>query len=87
MKWMKSEQCDVSEMDGATIIINGQDNSLHVLNETASAIWEVVDSAETEEVVAHMAQKFSGADPETVAEDTRTMLDMMKDKQLIFEKD
>ena len=41
--YIKNAECEVSKMEETVLLMKKDDNSLHVLNETASLVWEHIE--------------------------------------------
>lgn len=82
--YTKNAECDVSMMEDAIIIMKKDDNSLHVFNETASLIWEHIESCSIDDMAKIIMTKYTDVSIDVVMQDINNMINIMLEKNLIF---
>ncbi len=81
--YTKSTQCDVSKMEETIIIMKKDDNSLHVLNETASLIWEHIEDSSVDDIVKAIISKYIDAPVDVVLQDVNKTINILIEKGLL----
>ena len=82
--YTKNPQCDISKMEETVIVMKKDDNSLHVLNETASLIWEYIEDSSINDIVEMIVSKYISAPIDVVLQDVRTTIDSFIAKGLLI---
>ena len=71
------------EVDGETVIISSDSKLMHVLNETGSMIWSLLDeNHDLDSVVQIIAEKFGGSE-EVVRNDLYEFIESLKSLNLL----
>lgn len=82
--YIKNSQCDVSKMEETTIIMKKDDNSLHVLNETATLIWEHIEDSSVDDIAKMIISKYIDAPPvDVVLEEVNKIINSLLEKGLL----
>ena len=81
--YKKNKNCKEAILEGATLIHNGEDNSLHLLNETATVIWNNVEICNINEIVYKIKETYSDVSFEEVVNDVNETIIVMIDKGLL----
>lgn len=82
--YIKNTECDITKMEETTIIMKKDDNSLHVLNETASLIWEHIEDSVVDDIVKMIISKYIDVPPvNVVLEEVNKIIDSLVEKGLL----
>lgn len=80
--YIKNTECEVSQMEEAIVLVKKDDNTLHILNETAAFIWEHIEEDTIEFIVDSICSKFAGVSREVVQQDVETAIGSFVNKGL-----
>lgn len=78
----RGELVQSASSDGWTIYEPATD-SLHVLNDTARAIWELCDGSTTHREMAEAVSELTGLDLESAEQDVRSTLALLAQLNLV----
>lgn len=81
--YIRNTECDVSKMEEASIILKRDNNSLHVLNETASLIWDHIEDSSVDEIVKLIVSKYIDATADVVLQDVNRTISSLVEKGLL----
>lgn len=71
-------------LDNETLLLDSQGDTVHVLNSTAFAIWELCDGKHTvEQMEAAIADQFELPSDHTLSQDIRQTLNLFLEKGLL----
>ena len=74
-------------MDEETIVVDPRSREVHLLNETAARIWDLLESpASLEELCEALADEYEGATPEVVRGEVEGFLKDLGGKGLVSAK-
>jgi hypothetical protein len=76
-------QCTVIELDGRFSVYSSESHTVYTLNDSASAVWSLLDGTRTlDEVVACLAETY-GTDPLELRTDVEQLVaDFVEDRLL-----
>ena len=82
-RWRRVAELPFQTLDEETLVVNPSRREVHLLNETATRVWELCASPQTlEDVVTALADEYDAP-----AEDVRSavveLLDGLRDKSLL----
>lgn len=79
----REDQVVEREIDGSLVLYDHRHQRVHVLNPTASLIWQMCDGRHaTEEITARLATMFP-SEADAIVEDVASLLDMFQSEQLL----
>lgn len=81
--YIKNTECDASKMEETIIVMKKDDNSLHVLNETASLIWENIEDSSVDDIVKDIVSKYIDASADVVLKDVNKTINNLVEKGLL----
>jgi PqqD family protein of HPr-rel-A system len=82
--WRRESALPFQRMDGETIVVDPRLGEVHLFNETASRIWELLETASsTDDLVAALAQEYEGAPDEELRREVETFLSDLGSKGLL----
>jgi PqqD family protein of HPr-rel-A system len=74
-------------MDEETIVVDPRAREVHLLNETAARIWDLLESASSvDEIVEALADEYEGAPPEELRREVEAFLGELGGKGLLASK-
>ena len=82
--YIKNAECEVSKMEETVLLMKKDDNSLHVLNETASLVWEHIENRSVNDIVALIVSKYNNASVDMVLQDVMKTINTLIEKGLVF---
>jgi hypothetical protein len=74
----------VRQSGDETVLVDGERERVHVLNETALALWELCDGETTVEEMVMAATGLFDADRDRLQRDVLDALQAMRDRELIL---
>jgi hypothetical protein len=81
--YTKNTECDVSKMEESIIVMKKDDNSLHILNETASLIWEHIEDSSIDDIVKAIVSKYIDVPDDVVLQDVSNTINSFVQKGLL----
>jgi hypothetical protein len=73
------------EVDGETVIISSDNKFMHILNETASMIWGLLDGNHDQESIAGILAAEFGESVESVMKDLHDCMEKLRALNLLEE--
>jgi hypothetical protein len=83
--YIKNKECEVSKMEESVVLMKKDDNTLHILNETASLIWENIENNNIDEIVIKITTKYN-AETAIVEQDVNQTIEHLLEKKLLFKE-
>jgi len=83
--YRQKENCETSIMQDSVIVIDNDNKSLHVLNETAALIWNCICEKTVEEIAMIISDNYSNINKCEVIEDIKCTINELISKGLIQE--
>lgn len=81
----RSDEVVLTKVENESILFDSTGGTVHVLNSTGAAIWELLDGKKTlEEITKKIAEEFE-ADPAEVRPDVDAFIVELKGKGLLTE--
>jgi hypothetical protein len=74
----------VRQSGDETVLVDGEHERVHLLNETALALWELCDGETTVEEMVMAATGLFDADADRLQRDVLDALQAMRDRELIL---
>jgi PqqD family protein of HPr-rel-A system len=85
--WRRDAALPFQRMDEETIVVDPKSREVHLLNETAARIWELLGTASSvDDLVATLAEEYEGASPEDLRREVQAFLDDLGSKGLAASK-
>jgi PqqD family protein of HPr-rel-A system len=82
--WRREQALPFQRMDEETIVVDPRSREVHLFNETAARIWELLETASsTDELVAALAEEYEGAPDEELRREVETFLSDLGSKGLL----
>ena len=82
--WRRELALPFQRMDEETIVVDPRSREVHLFNETAARIWELLGTASsTDELVAALSEEYEGAPDEELRREVETFLSDLGSKGLL----
>ena len=82
--WSRDPSLPFQRMDEETIVVDPRTREVHLLNETAARIWDLLESpASVEELCEALAEEYDGAPPEALRAEVESFLADLGGKGLL----
>jgi PqqD family protein of HPr-rel-A system len=82
--WCREEALPFQRLDEETIVVDPRSREVHLLNETAARIWELLETASSlDELVEALGEEYDGASPEDLRREVEAFLGDLGAKGLI----
>ncbi len=79
--WIDSQELEENEL----MVCNNQTNFVHILNGTASQIWELAEKEHSQsEIVAFFIEKYPDKNAEIVANEIEKAIEDMLEKKILM---
>jgi len=73
--YRRDEALPYQKLDEETIVVDPRARAVHLFNETAARIWELLETASSvDELVAALADEYEGAAPEDLRREVEAFL-------------
>src|SRR3954454_14134980 len=73
--WRRATALPFQRMDEETIVVDARTREVHLLNETAARIWELLETASSvDQIVETLAGEYEGASPEDLRREAEAFL-------------
>jgi PqqD family protein of HPr-rel-A system len=83
-RWARDPSLPFQRMDDETIVVDPRSREVHLLNETAARIWDLLESARSvDELCAAIADEYEGASPEVLRGEIDVFLNDLGGKGLV----
>ena len=85
--WRRESALPFQRMDGETIVVDPRLGEVHLFNETASRIWELLETASSvDEVAEALEEEYEGAAPGAMRREVAAFLAELGGKGLLLPK-
>jgi PqqD family protein of HPr-rel-A system len=82
--WRREDALPFQRLDEETIVVDPRSREVHLLNETAARIWELLEtSSSVDELVEALGEEYEGASPEDLRREVEAFLGDLGAKGLI----
>jgi PqqD family protein of HPr-rel-A system len=83
--WRRETTLPFQRMDEETLVVDPRSREVHLLNETAARIWELLETASSvDEIVETLAQEYEGSPREDLRREVEAFLSDLGSKGLAF---
>jgi PqqD family protein of HPr-rel-A system len=81
--WRRATALPFQRMDEETIVVDARTREVHLLNETAARIWELLETASSvDQIVEALGEEYEGASPEDLRSEVEAFLEDLGAKGL-----
>ena len=85
--WRRAEALPFQRLEEETIVVDPRSREVHLLNETAARIWELLETASSvDELVEALGDEYEGAPPEELRREVEAFLGELGGKGLLASK-
>jgi PqqD family protein of HPr-rel-A system len=82
--WRRDPTLPFQRMDEDTIVVDARTREVHLLNETAARIWDLLETpSSVDELAAALAEEYEGASPEELRAEVEAFVGELGGKGLI----
>jgi PqqD family protein of HPr-rel-A system len=82
--WRRAEALPFQRLEEETIVVDPRSREVHLLNETAARIWELLQTASSvDELVEALGDEYEGATPEELRREVEAFLGDLGGKGLL----
>ncbi|HSZ83875.1 MAG TPA: HPr-rel-A system PqqD family peptide chaperone [Polyangia bacterium] len=82
--WRRDPALPYQRMDEEAIVVDPRTRQVHLLNETAARIWELLATASSvDDLVATLADEYEGASPDALRAEVETFVSELGGKGLL----
>jgi len=82
--FLREDALPFQRLDEETIVVDPRSREVHLLNETAARIWELLEtSSSVDEIVEVLADEYEGAPPEDLRREVEAFLGDLGSKGLL----
>ena len=85
--WGRDPALPFQRMEEEAIVVNPRTREVHLFNETAARIWELLETASSvDDIVATLAEEYEAASPDELRREVQAFLDDLGSKGLAASK-
>jgi PqqD family protein of HPr-rel-A system len=82
--WRRDPSLPFQRMEEEAIVVDPRQRSVHLLNETAARIWELLEAAHSvDDLVEALADEYEGASPEELRREVEAFVADLSGKGLL----
>jgi PqqD family protein of HPr-rel-A system len=82
--WRRDPTLPFQRMDEDTIVVDARTREVHLLNETAARIWDLLENpASVDELATTLAEEYEGATPDELRAEVEAFVSELGGKGLI----
>ena len=74
----------IQDVDGETLLLDGEGNCIHQLNRTASFVWHLCDGKTSVEDIVRLLIREFDVDEATAAQDVASVVDKLRGLNLLW---
>jgi PqqD family protein of HPr-rel-A system len=83
--WRRDPALPFQRMDEEAIVVDPRSREVHLFNETAARIWELLETASSvDELCEALADEYEGAPPEALRSEVETFVSELGGKGLLM---
>ena len=82
--WRRAEALPFQRLEEETIVVDPRSREVHLLNETAARIWDLLETASSvDQLVEALGEEYEGATPEELRREVEAFLSDLGSKGLL----
>ena len=82
--WRRAEALPFQRLEEETIVVDPRSREVHLLNETAARIWDLLETASSvDQLVEALGEEYEGATPEQLRHEVEAFLGDLGGKGLL----